>query len=370
MKILFDAQTFNNQQFGGISRYFSEIITGIRNKGYQSIPKKIYADNLHLRQSSLSKFDLFTQIKYFRGKARISNVLKKNQENDIIRKIKEGNYDVFHPTYYDARFLDYKPNNKPFVLTVHDMIHEIYLDSLFGCEHKETTDKRLLIPEADHIIAVSESTKQDIMMLFPAVREDKITVIYHGNSLKINKLKNTSIFNSSYFLYVGMRNSYKNFDWLLKSISGYLLENDHHLVCAGGHSFSAEELKMIHLLKLSKRVHYSSIENDNDLYSLYKNAKSLIIPSLYEGFGMPILEAFSCDCPVLTNTSSSLPEIAGSAAIYFNTGERKTLLKGLDEIQQDDIRNDKLIEGKKQLGKFSWEKSVDQHIAIYKFLCQ
>jgi len=368
LKILFDTQIFNNQKFGGISRYFTEIITGIKLKGHQAIPKKIFADNLPLRQNALSKLDLFTQTRYFRGKARINNLIEKYQENDIASKVKGGNYDIFHPTYYDPRFLDYKPKNKPFVLTVHDMIHELQLDNLFGCEHKETTGKKILIPEADHIIAVSQSTKQDILTLFPSVPEDKITVIHHGNPLENIQPAATNTFNPDYFLYVGMRNSYKNFNWLIKAISGYLIENELHLICAGGYPFSAEELKLIELLKLKGKIHFAGIECDSDLCALYKNAKCLIIPSLYEGFGMPILEAFSCDCPVLANASSSLPEIAGPAAIYFDAKEQDTILRGLDEIQQKDIRDRKLTAGKDQLKKFSWEKSVDQHIEVYRRL--
>jgi len=364
IKILFDAQIFCNQKFGGISRYFSELMVGIKNDPhFENALHKFYTDNKHLQTYSFSKFSSFINLPYFRGKARINKFLVNQQQQTINKLLRDGKYNVFHPTYYDTEFLKYLPKNKPFVLTVHDMIHELLLDKLENI-HKETTDKQVLIPKASHIIAVSENTKQDILSLYPKINADKISVIYHGNSLKnSNSLKTKLTYR--YFLYVGLRNSYKNFNWLLQNIAPYLKKNQLNLVCAGGEYFNDAELLLIKQLNIEDQIHHVSISSDLYLVSLYKNAIALIFPSLYEGFGIPILEAFSCECPVILNNNSSLPEIAKDAALYFNVENPEGLLNHMNNIQGIEVRNRLIEKGKLQLKNYSWEKSVQEHLKIY-----
>lgn len=368
MNILFDSQIFTSQQFGGISRYFSEIMHGIEQHDTHKLAvAKIYSRNQHLLDKNLVKYSAFLNLPHFRGKARIHQYLQQQQDKLVASLIRKAKFDVFHPTYYDASFLQYF-TDRPFVLTVHDMIHEQYLDHVLGKTHLETINKSVLIPRASHIIAVSEQTKQDILKFYPTIAEEKISVVYHGNSLWPNASVPFHQPKSKYLLYVGQRAHYKNFAWLLNNVSIYLTEKNMQLICAGGGSFSAAEMEQINELGLQLKVSQLPIANDQVLVGLYSNAYCLVLPSLHEGFGIPILEAFACKCPVLANSTSCLPEIGGSAALYFDATNGQTIVSQLLALEQPEIRAELIEEGQKQLYKFSWTNSLNAHLRIYNSL--
>jgi hypothetical protein len=208
VNVFFDNQVFKFQKFGGISRYFAELIDGLRHtKDISVIPDFFFSDNKHLRYKKLTKFNKLNDSRNFRGRKRIKDYLKEREAASMKRKIKGGNFNIFHPTYYDPYFLEYLPPGKPFVLTVHDMIHETYYDPKDNLLSNETKQKRILIPLATRIVAVSEKTKGEILRLFPDVSCNKIEVVYHGSSLDISSSKIKGAISSKYILYVGHRTS-------------------------------------------------------------------------------------------------------------------------------------------------------------------
>lgn len=365
LRILFDNQIFNNQQFGGISRYFAELMDGIVNHhSHQLIPMKLFSTNFYLSDKNLLKYQFFLNTPKFRGKARINTFLTEKQNKLVTALIAKGEYDVFHPTYYDSKFLNFLPN-KPFVLTVHDMIHELYLDKNYKKVHSETINKRILIPKANHIIAVSQNTKNDILKIYPSISPEKISVIHHGSSLKADNHVLQMKLPEKYVLFVGHRDSYKNFCWMISALKNYLIDNDIKVICAGGRGFEENELKMLDEFGLINKVIHIPIDDDHKLAHLYEHAICFVYPSRYEGFGIPILEAFACKCPVITSNSSCFPEIAGNAALYFDLDKPIELLESLQVVQKPEQRSLLIAEGIKQLQKFSWEKSVSQHLEVY-----
>ena len=178
--ILFDQQIFSLQQYGGISRYFSKLINGLyHSNDFKILPSNFFSNNKHLDEQQVNNFSQLYKTRNFRWRNRLINYLINKNDRNLIRYIKEGRYDIFHPTYYQVDFLNYLSINKPFVLTVHDMIHEKILELNLDYPD-EVKHKAILIPKAAHIIAVSENTKKDILFLYPNTDPAKIAVIHHG----------------------------------------------------------------------------------------------------------------------------------------------------------------------------------------------
>jgi len=363
MKVLYDHQIFTSQIYGGISRYFFELMKNFENDDGidYDLPLR-YSYNHYLNKYNDLKYKPFLKNFNFRGKYRLINILNKNISKKLLIK---GDYDIFHPTYYDPYFLDYI-NNKPFVLTIYDMIHEIYPE-MFSSKDETSKRKKLLAQKATKIIAISENTKKDIIK-FLGIDAYKIEVIYLANPFNMNK--DDKIINvvtpEKYILFVGNRRGYKNFDLFIKTISP--LFNDDvklNVICAGGGEFNSMEIEKLKNLKIKDKVFFYS-GSDSVLAYLYQKAVAFVFPSLYEGFGIPILEAFACGSPVICSRTSSLPEVAGDAAIYFDPTDKLSMLNSIQKVIYNDKLRKKLIDkGKEQVKEFTWRKTADKTKKIY-----
>lgn len=366
--ILLDYQIFRKQEFGGISRYFAELICGINKQpGYRALPGKFYSNNIYLHHPGLTSHNKFGTGPTSGYKRIFEKMLLKLENYKLRIMLKKGNFSVFHPTYYDTYFLKYLPPNKSLVITVHDMTHENYYDNLHEYLSEESKHKLALIERADHIIAVSNYTQSQILKHFPDLSPDKISVIYHGPNIKpdIRSVKPGNL-PGNYLLFVGVKKHYKNFFWLAEALKDYLRENNLILLCAGSIDFDVFEQKFLSRLELKGHVKYIPINSEEELAAIYENAICFIFPSLEEGFGMPILEAFACSCPVILSNSSAFPEIAGDAAVYFEPGDKEELIRQIEIICGNNTAKQELInKGRERLKLFSWAKTVDEHIKIY-----
>ncbi len=352
-KILYDHQIFVYQEFGGISRYFYELMNGFeKDEDVRFDLSLAYSNNQYIKNRN------------FRFKNRLLHYLNMRGE----RKLLLGkDYDVFHPTYFNPYFLEYL-GNKPFVLTIYDMVYELF-PQIYSRRDKTGAYKKLLAPKATKIIAISENTKRDIIRQF-GIKEDKIEVIYLANSLAAGTIEKgkgaVSDLPQKYLLFVGNRRVYKNFDLFVESISS-LLQDDNglHLVCAGGGKFTPSEIAGLEKLGIMHKVTQRHFD-DNKLAQFYRNALAFIFPSLYEGFGIPILEAFSCGCPVIASNISSLPEIAGNAAAYFDPADTMSISNAVKKvINNDDLRRELRSRGYDRLKGFSWEKTATGTKKLY-----
>jgi len=377
MKILFDSQIFDEQKYGGISRYYSELIRAfrqsekikcelpIRNTDNEYLSKLNFIKNKNIKPHFLSnikgKFLLYKALDVFD---------KNSNRNLVIKKLKEQDFDIFHPTYYDPYFLNYL-NNKKLVLTVYDMIHERFPKYFNPHKNKTIQNKKRLILKADKIIAISENTKRDIIKFYN-VPEEKIKVIHLANSLSPVDMRpnNAPELPEKFILYVGGRSVYKNFIYFIESITPLLKKDpDLKLIVAGGYKgnnkFSQKEIKLFSYLNIENQIFQYSV-NDQTLAYFYNQAKCFIFPSLYEGFGIPILEAFACSCPVLASNSSSLPELGGEAAIYFNPVDKMSILNAVESVvYNEDLRQSMILKGREQLKKFSWQKTAQETLSLY-----
>ena len=382
MRVLYDYQAFDMQTHGGVSRCFSEL--------YQRLPPSVEAkigvqetNNVYLQQLGFPKQgDLYKRflcahdslVKKFLYKLYYNFYYHEYSRWDrwpihnrffSTKLLKEKKYDVFHPTFYDDYFLKYV-GKKPFVLTVHDMIPELY-PQFYPENDFQVVKKRILIPKADHIIAVSNHTKKDLMRLFH-IPEEKISVIYHGASTKPFVCSKATLFDFPYILYVGDRQFYKNFDLFIKACLPTLRKyKDIKVVCTGK-SFNKEEVALFQKEGVAERFVHKFVRSDQMMFDVYHNALVFVYPSAYEGFGIPILEAYKAGCPVMLNEASCFPEIAGNAAIYFHIGEN-----GSDFAEQFDVfmslsgqeRGHLLEKQKERLAVFTWQKAAHQLADVY-----
>ena len=269
---------------------------------------------------------------------------------------------MFHPTYYDPYFLPYFLN-KPFVLTIHDMIHDMFPEYFLRFS-KIAQKKRTLAQRASRIIAVSENTKKDIIEQY-GISGDKITVIYHGVSSLPQENHIKIPLPEKYVLFVGDRHKYKNYQNFIESIASILLEKNWFLVCFGGGPFSGDEKLAMRNLKIHHKVKILS-GDDALLAYLYRHAGVFVCPSLYEGFGIPVLEAMSCGCPVAASHVSSLPEVGGDAVSYFNPYDKLSMEGAVRRITDDsEYRLELIARGLTQARKFSWEKAAKETCGVY-----
>ena len=362
MNILYDYQILLAQRYGGISRYFYELYSRIPKFGTSITIKCVHNHNYYFRKE-LGLVDMSGKNKFFRlselGFFWYLNKLK------TLRDIKRVDYDIIHPTYYYASYLAGKTRGK-IILTVHDMTHEKYIDKYSSLNPKLIAAKKKMIYASDRIICVSENTRKDLLAFYPDVNSEKISVIYHGSSMKnVTKRRFSRMDGRDYVLFVGDRRMYKNFANFVKAMTMILgTHKGLQVFCAGGGNFTPEEIKMFG--EYSSRFHQAGL-NDNELEDAYMNALCFVFPSEYEGFGIPILEAFACECPVICSSTSSLPEVAGDAAEYFDPINTEDIAaKILKVIDNETLRTKMKARGLERLKLFDWDKTARETLECYK----
>ena len=364
MRVLFDYQTFSLQSFGGISRYYTELISGINqtkeNEAYLSL---LFSDNIHLTERGIGAKKFLPNLKIYKRR----EIIYRSNKLYTIAQLHKRKFDVFHATYYDPYFIPHLKGH-PFTVTFLDMIHE-----RFSSQYAELSDgglttkwKQVLANQAQMIIAISESTKRDIIE-FLHIDPNKIRVIYLGNSFQHTNYRTiVEPFFEPYLLFVGRRERYKNFTGLLEAIYPLLKKFNIKLLCAGGDPFSKSENELIRSYDVSALVEQRSI-NDKILPLLYQNAVAFVFPTMYEGFGIPVLEAFACNCPCIVSNSSSLPEVAGDAALYIDPLRPESIAHAIEKLLFDSQLRQALIEkGRVRLNHFSWQRMVDDTLELYK----
>jgi glycosyltransferase involved in cell wall biosynthesis len=360
LKIFMDHQIFTMQDYGGISRVFAEMYRRFRELDFVDCDLPIvFSENIHF-EGILKTKGIFRKNKSFIK--RLTYYLINHLYTFL--KMVEGDYDVFLPSYYDPYFLPFL-GKKPFVLVLHDMTHEIFPDTS-STKDKTIAWKRKLAYKADKIIAISENTKRDIIKFYDGIDESKIEVVYWGTTLKLHKTEVQLDLPNKYILFVGNREKYKNFNTFFQAVFPLLKKDfDLSVVCAGSSSFSEREINMIKKEGVMDRVKHIRFKDDNELAYIYNNAICLVYPSLYEGFGSPILEAFSCECPVVLSNTSSLPEIGGNAVVTFDPENEDSIRKVVKKVIEDSLLRKELVKkGKNRIKMFTYEKTVDSYIRI------
>lgn len=354
-RVIFGPEIWSLQNDGGISRYFQELINGLSSLGVGGKVFTHYNNNSRISDISLNNFQIYN----------LNNV--KNSYQEISRLLaQESSNIILHPTYYSKNIIRLSKPNSKLVLTVFDMISELFPER--RPRFKRVMDeKKFSIKKADHIISISEQTKNDLVRIYK-IPEEKITVTYLGSNLhQVPEVKLNPEVRKPFLLYVGKRHGYKNFINFVKAYSqSNSLKNNFFIVAIGGGKFTKNEIVQFENLGISNLLIH--VEADDVLLAAYyRNAACLVYPSLYEGFGLPPVEAMSLNCLVIASSEGSIPEICKNAAIYFNPMSIDSIRNCLEKALEDQ----QIIFEKRQIGlrvaaNYTWENTAVNTLNVYK----
>jgi len=296
------------------------------------------------------------------------------------RVISNSKIDIFHAT--DNNSIPISHSCKV-IATIYDLIPCIfpkhYFNSLKTLDLRYNYYRQLAAAKKSAmIITISEYSKKDIMRILH-VSEEKIKVIYLAANEKFKPIKDNQILekvkakyniNRPFALYVGGFDYRKNVERLIKSFYLFSQQSteDLQLVIGGciGNKIALELKQLISLLNLKEKIVLPGFIADRDLPAMYSAAELLIFPSLYEGFGLPVLEAMACGTPVICSNTSSLSEVAGDAAILVNPYDEEEIAQAMKRVLSNpDLREKMKRKGLERAKLFSWEQTAKKTLKVY-----
>ena len=274
---------------------------------------------------------------------------------------------VYHPFQYLSLFSRAKQ-----IITIHDFIPLYYPEVAKHQYYYYKFIMPILLKKAYKVICISENTKNDVLKFYN-IDSDKLVKIYNGydrelfnvNNVREDILEKYNI-TRPYFIAVGAGYSHKNLETALNAFSEIVNKFDSEFVIVGKDSNYILKLKeLVKKLHIEKQVKFIGYVPDEDLPTLYNKSKAFVYPTLYEGFGLPILEAMACETVVLTANNSSLPEVYGDAALDFDAKDEKEIVNKMKLVLTDSKLREKLIElSKKQITKFTWDNTAEGVVKI------
>lgn len=352
MPIVFDNIIFNLQRMGGVSRFWSKIIQPYAGDCDSLFIERVGCENNNYRRD----MTITLAARDHRLPTKIARYLNFRRRffDDVF---------VFHSSYFRINEALGCKN----VTTVHDLIYEKFCSGVGSVLHLH--QKAVALRKSDCIVCVSEHTRLDLYEHYPFCRDKRVVVIPNGVEGFYPSAFNSQFFErvcienpNLYFLYVGHRGGCKGFDLVHEAID--ILGGELNCVVVG-EPFSQKELT-----RISERGHEKKLLNigrvsDTDLNDLYSHARFFFFPSLYEGFGIPPIEAMLAGCPVLASNRSSVPEVVGNSGILFDPSDIATLRAGLSRILQSDVREQLIATGLKHAARFGWRPVVDAYAGLY-----
>ncbi len=268
----------------------------------------------------------------------------------------------------------------PYIITVHDLIRYFDLKGYSTFIHRPNLrDKFYLsldyrgVKKATRVIAVSQATKHDLVQ-YLGIPKERISVVYQGIDHQLFRPTSRRLVDYPYILFIGTEHPRKNFVGLLKSFSKLKNQGnfkDLKVLKVGragrlGTEFRKHTLRVVNELGLSSEVVFTDYVAPEDLPAYYSGAECLILPSFYEGFGLPPLEAMACGCPVIVSNLASLPEVAGDAAIKVNPDDIDSITNAIYEVLTNERSKRELVSrGFERARQFSWEKTAKETLKVY-----
>ena len=347
MTLCYDNLVYGLQPFGGISTYWYELsrrlleLPDLELRFYETGAehRNVCRRKLNIRQAQLIR----------------SNRVSLQLERFLKLPACPGEY-LFHSSYFR---LPARKDNARIITTVHDFVHQIYFSGPRAWLHNHM--KQRAIEASDLIITVSEHTKKDLMRFYPNLKEEKVKVVYNGVSEAFKQLDNPVSPKRPYFLFMGLRDNYKNFDFAVDVVAEH---PDYDLYVLGPKLSKAEGARLEK--KLPGRYQTFTAIEASMLNTLYNGAFCLLYPSAYEGFGIPILEAMRAGCPFIALNRSAIPEVAGDAGVLLEAADLELARMAVKKIQ--DHRPELIHKGFSQAAQFSWDRCFNQTHQLYKDL--
>lgn len=352
MKILYDYQALRMQRYGGVSRYYYELASRLRlEPDVQVAVPVLHSKNYYFQEllGTPMADDLPAPLE------RAVNLT--NRAYTLLTRARYA--DILHPTYYNPYLVGRLRGR--LVVTVHDFTHERFPEC-FPRGDATAANKARMIRAADALIAISENTRRDILQYFPEA-EGKITTIRHGLG---DEPVTPAPFPlpERYILFVGARQGYKNFTRFCEAMLRVMKNDDGVCVlCAGGGPFTPAETASFG--RYAGRFLQRTC-TDAELAHAYQNARCFVFPSLYEGFGLPTLEAFRGGCPVVLSAASCLPEIGGDAAEYIDPESAESIARAVERVlNNESLRREMAARGKARLQNYRWETTARETLRLY-----
>jgi glycosyltransferase involved in cell wall biosynthesis len=349
--LFLDDLIFSLQSVGGISVYWLEILKKFNQDSHQNI----------------------TLLKQNRRESIVYNpsFWKKSIKNEVSLPIellrlfpllnKLPPFSIFHSSYLRLSW----QKNICNIITIHDLAGELRMTTGWK-RHLKIMLQALAIKKADGIICVSNSTRDRLLNYYSNVNPDKVKTIYHGCSDQFFQMKNDRSFKEQkIILFIGSRSNYKNFTICMESLSSL---TDFHLQIIGGGKLTLKEILLLDS-KLSKRYSFIKEVTTKELNLIYNNAFCLLYPTLYEGFGMPVIEAMKCGCPVISSNITAIKEVSGDAALLINNPkDAAEFIQSINSLTNYETRNDFIKRGIERSKKFNWDDHFLETKKFYNYI--
>jgi glycosyltransferase involved in cell wall biosynthesis len=270
--------------------------------------------------------------------------------------------------HYGPRF-----SRTPYVVTIHDLSY-IHFPELFNKDdlYQLKNWSKYSIQKSTHIIAVSKSTKEDVAKHYE-IKPEKITVVYEGYDKsrfkpqpqsKVKNVKNKYKIKGKYIIFIGTLQPRKNIEKLIEALS-ILKNQDLKLVIVGKKGWLYDKiLEKSKELNIQSKVIFTGFVPDEKIPDLLGGAEVYVLPSLWEGFGIPVLEAQACNVPVVVSNTSSLPEVVGESGILIDPQNTKAIASGIERALDPKTRNTLIKKGSENIKRFSWEKCAKESLIV------
>jgi mannosyltransferase len=372
MKLFVDGIIFARQRHGGVSRVWQEFLKRLPDHGVDVqllLPRRFQNAALSKMLEDRQRYQVIRD--HFSWPLRVFE--RGLVRSTLVRRHLDASVRVFQSTYFSTVY----GTPIPKVVMLYDMILEKF-DT--GSPQKWVewgiAIKRAALLNADHIVAISQSTKKDLLEIYPAISPDKVTVIPLAAELapRESRLSFPAVIRrhaldlgaGSYLLYVGARRGYKNHQLLVDLLRHRRGFRNLRVLCVGGEAHEPD-VSALRALGLDRNVLFVNAVTDEELSVLYRNALALIYPSRYEGFGLPVLEAMAEGCPVVCSEAASLPEVGGGAALYFDPESVDSLESALARLLSA-TRDEIVQRGLQNAARFSWDRSTRALVDLYRGL--
>ncbi|HOI72939.1 MAG TPA: glycosyltransferase family 1 protein [Syntrophales bacterium] len=369
LHLVIDGIIYQSQSMGGISRLFTEILPRMCAQD-EAVDMTLFvvgnssqALPAHPRIHPLRIFDP----QPFMRPSFLWRSLEEPARKAMMRlRLGTGQGKIWHSTYFSepGRWEGRK------VYTVADMIHERYPDLFFGPggDAFRALRKRCVL-SADAVLCISEATRNDIREIYDW-DSDRLHVVHLAGSdffrpLRDGESESNHPGERPFLLYVGSRAHYKNFDGLLRAYSRWAERCDVGLLAVGA-PWTPVEADLLRKLGLADQVRLLTNVDDESLCRLYNRAAAFLYPSLYEGFGIPLLEAMASGCPVVASRIATTVEVAGDCPIYFDPIDGDSLLAALDQVMGEGRDSNRTRAALAHAGRYSWDRTAAETLRVYR----
>jgi len=356
MRVAIDDQIFTTQVYGGISRYFVELMHAYHSDdalGVVLTTSRIWTKNRLLIEHGFGQ-RLPSSLGHKGKVIRLANRLRSVTERP----------EIVHHTYYDRRYLKRYGRSTVRVITVYDMIPERFPE-LFphGNPHR---DKREFVAAADLILCISHATRQNLIDVYGDLKAPVVVTPLGVDASFQPGLPRPLSFPEQYVLFVGSRGGYKDFNTLVEAFARLPADRDLQLVAVGGGPLRAHERSKLDQLGICQRVIQTDVA-DTELAGAYSNAQCFVFPSHHEGFGLPTLEALASGCLTILASSPAHHEVGGDAALYYPPGDAAELARLMNEVVSSDERHaSQRVKGVAHAARFTWRETARLTVAAYR----